>query len=109
MQLSQDLLGRLVRTGLKGRRSMFRPHKLVDGEGAKQAGELPEDVKQLEARGLKMDPKGAQSAVNRYRLLLLEMVVVSGVGAAVVGLGAYYMGSRIINLGAQALGRHLAF
>jgi hypothetical protein len=109
MQLSQDLLGRLVRTGLKGRRSMFRPHKLVDGEGAKQAGELPDDIKQLEARGLKMDPKGAQSSVNRYRLLLLEMVVVSGVTLAVAGLGTYYMGSKVISLGAQAVVRHLAF
>lgn len=108
MQLSQDLLGRLVRTGLKGRRSMFRPHKLVDGEGAKQAGELPEDVKQVESKGLKMDPKGAQSAVNRYRLLLLEMVVVSGVTVAVTGLGAYYIGRNIFSLSAHAFGRHLA-
>jgi hypothetical protein len=109
MQLSQDLLGRMVRTGLKGRRSMFRPHKLVEGEGAKQTGDLPDDIKQLEAMGLKMDPKGAWSAVKRYRLLLLEMVVVSSVSVAVAGLGVYYMGSKLISLNAQALGRHLAF
>lgn len=88
---------------------MFRPHKLVDGEGAKQAGELPDDIKQLEARGLKMDPKGAQSSVNRYRFLLLEMVVVSGVTVAVAGLSTYYMGSKVISLCTQAFGRHLAF
>lgn len=104
MQLSQDLLGRLVRNGLKGRRSMFRPHKLVEGEGAKQTGDLPDDAKQLESLGLRMDPKGAQSAVNRYRLLLLEMVVVSGVAVVSAGIGAYYAGGQIVNL-AMALAR----
>lgn len=106
MQLSQDLLGRLVRNGLKGRRSMFRPHKLVEGEGAKQSGDLPDDIKQLESSGLRMDPQGARSAVNRYRLLLLEMVVVSGFAVVTAGLGAYYAGSQIVNLG-MALSRRL--
>lgn len=99
MSLSQDLLGRLVRNGLKGRRSMFRPHKLVEGEGAKQTGDLPEDIKQLEASGLRMDPSGAQRAVNKYRLLLLEMVVVSGVAVATAGLGVYYAAGQLVSLG----------
>jgi hypothetical protein len=105
MQLSQDLLGRMVRSGLKGRRSMFRPHRLVAGQGAKQEGELPDDVKQAEAVGLKLDPSGAYSAVKKYRALMIEMVLVSGVSVAVVGYSVYHLGGKLMDVGSVMVGR----
>lgn len=105
MQLSQDLLGRMVRSGLKGRRSMFRPHRLVAGEGAKQEGELPEDVKQAESFGLKLDPTGAYSAVRKYRALMIEMLLVSGLSVAIIGYGVYHLGSNLIHVGSVLTGR----
>ncbi|KAJ9109251.1 hypothetical protein QFC21_000580 [Naganishia friedmannii] len=105
MQLSQDLLGRMVRSGLKGRRSMFRPHRLVAGQGAKQEGELPDDVKQAESFGLKLDPKGAYSAVRKYRALMIEMVLVSGLSAAVVTYSACYLSSKLLDVGSVLVGR----
>ncbi|KAJ9125597.1 hypothetical protein QFC22_000559 [Naganishia vaughanmartiniae] len=105
MQLSQDLLGRMVRSGLKGRRSMFRPHRLVAGQGAKQEGELPDEVKQEEALGLKLDPVGAYTAVKKYRALMIEMVLVSGLSATVVGYSAYQLGSMLVGIVPGLVGR----
>ncbi len=99
MELTQDLLGRLVRFSLEGRRSMFRPHVLEDKEGmtAKQEADLPDVVAAEEKVGVGLDPVGGRKVVARWRWMLLEMVVVTGVA----GLGTAW---SIYRVGKIALG-----
>jgi hypothetical protein len=85
-RLTRDLLGRMVRFKLMGRRTMFRPHKIVPGQLTKQEPDLPQDVVDEEARGIDLDKRGAMVAYAKYQALMIEMAVV---GFGVVGLGVY--------------------
>lgn len=77
--LTQDLLGRMVRFKLEGRRSMFRPHNVLPGEGGiKQEGQLPKDVIEMEKKGIVTSKRKGVWAYVRYQGLMLEMLAVSG-------------------------------
>ena len=91
--LTQDLLGRLVRFKLSGRRTMFRPHKVVPGQLTKQEPDLPDDIVDLEKKNIISDKKGAMKSYIKYQALMIEMVVV---GLGMVGLGAW-SGWKVMN------------
>jgi hypothetical protein len=97
-ELTQDLLGRLVRYSLDGRRSTFRPHRLVDGEGrsAKHEGDLPDEIVEKEKVGVGLDPVGGRRVIWRWRWMLLEMLVVTAGVGVVVALGAWKVGRAML-------------
>jgi hypothetical protein len=82
--LTRDLLGRMVRWKLDGRRTQFRAHEVESGSRTKQEGDLPSNIAQLEKDGIDADTSGAKKAYYGYQALMIEMGVVS---LTVAGLG----------------------
>jgi hypothetical protein len=101
IELTQDLLGRLVRFSLDGRRSMFRPHVLEGQEGrtAKQEADLPDGVVEEEKVGVGLDPVGGRKVVARWRWMVLEMVAVSGMAGMGTAWCVYRGVCRLVRLG----------
>jgi hypothetical protein len=91
--LTQHLLGIMVRHKLSGRRSMFRPHAIVPGQQTKQEPDLPEEVIELEKGEGELDHRAAMRSYLKYQALMIEMIVV---GLGVVGLGGW-AGWRAVN------------
>lgn len=104
---SRELLGRMVRAKLDGRRSMFRPHQTVrgsapsknvstaaaegdddnsdhSGDSIKQEPDLPPEVIEMEKEGVYLDRRAGMKTYRAYKLLMVEMVAVC-VGIGVVG------------------------